>query len=651
MAAIRKIAIGLCGLLVAYALYMLYDRYVSTPMPIPADVNSSAIKDLSWFRQPGVIGQFEVYGADGLVYQQRGPDGRVIRQLGFQQLWHQGQDAWQVKEPFLRLYWQQAECLITADTGRFTVWSGADRPTPTGGRLWGNVMILIRQASEGSWPGYRMRMDDLELAHDRPLFTCQGTVEFEAPQGRWTGTQMELMFNQVTQRPQFLRLGRLDRLNWHIGVPAATNQRPTDRTGSADQTEYYQCLLRDQVRLETSKGVVFASAYVHMTGLDLGPTPGPGSSAAGEGGRHVLEELTASTRGPVMICPMDVDLEVPDLQGDDGHDPAGLDGYADGNQICVRGVYYDHRTGQILARGPVHMRLVLHGPAGQTPIPATISAAKQATCSAGQLVLDGPCQCVFVHQGQRTTTRYSLWSGQISATFTQRSEGVFPALDGIGHLRAGEGPVELRVESYTSGSQPGPLPVKVGPADPMESGARMVCQQMDWDAVQQVIMATGPGTIWLNHGAGRVDPNTRQPFYAMVRGFGHATYDLSTDRLSATGQDKPILVDYFPVGGGGEDGHIRAQAMKVELGLLRDQSGQLGLGTLVATGEVFYDDQENRFSGQRLSYDHRTGWMVMEGNDRQACSANGLSVLGIRFNLKTRQLQTTIVSPGMWMVR
>jgi hypothetical protein len=45
-----------------------------------------------------------------------------------------------------------------------------------------------------------------------------------------------------------------------------------------------------------------------------------------------------------------------------------------------------------------------------------------------------------------------------------------------------------------------------------------------------------------------------------------------------------------------------------------------------------------------------TQWMEMAGPDNQLCTANGVSVWGIRFNLKTQQLQTQIAAPAMGLV-
>jgi len=661
MAVLRRIAIGSAGLLVGIGIYLVYSHRVRTPILVPTDAHTRGLKDRSWFRQPGKVGQLEVYGANGLTYRQMDPNGNLIRELGFEELWHQGSDNWQVKNPFVRFSWQDANCLITADAGRLMLQPGSNRALARAGRLWGNVRIRISPTNNSPIPDCQMLMDDLIMAEDRPLYSCTGAVQLTWPNGQCTGSQMELLYNQATQRPQYLRIGRLEQLTWRmdqqIGRPVV-HRGQSDHDQPGGPNDYYQCLLTDQVLISTGSNVVYADTYVHLIHLGWSGRQGQRypTTADRSSGQDAPDMGLVTCKGPVWICPMDQELPTIEIRqpADRGLDQ--LPGKA--NLVRTSSILYDHSTGDISAKGPIQIRLYIPDitdpcTGSRQTLPLSISAANQADFKAdtGQLTLDGSCRCTLVRQQANSITHISLWSDRITSWLTDGPDSTnLTAIQPVKSIRADGGQVELRVESYPKGQQPRFIHEDTRPSGPLASGARMVCQQIGWDAAGQLITAKGPGTIWLNNASARIDPNGHQPFYAMVRQFALASYDLANDRIVASGADEPILVDYLPISGSRQDMHIRAQAREIEIQLFRNQDSRLELGRLVATGQVFYDDQENRFSGHRLTYDQDTGWMEIAGLDGRPCSANGLAVLGIRFNLRTRQLQTTIISPGMWLV-
>lgn len=651
---LRRIIIGLAGLTALTGLYILYNRYIQTSIPVPTKVLASGevLQNQAWFRTPGRVGDFQLHGAEGLVYREMDRDGRLIRELGFQQTWYQGRDNWVVRSPFVRLLLNDAECLITADSGILKLDPGIKKAIVRDGTLSGNVTIRLIP-KDGSIIPCQMRLDDISMSEQRPGFSSGGLVRFESPQGQLTGRQMELAYNQITQTLGYLRIGRIEQLTWRIGGdarPRGSSSDQPDARLSAAQT--YQCLLEDQVLLKTERDLIYASRYVHIIDIAWSRS-GSGSQTSNRDEYRSATDLQLQCKGPVTICPMDQQLSTsePVRTGADMSIQSGPK-----TQVIASTIQYSAATGRVVAGGPVHIRLLGPDPAdpclaSRQLVPVLISSDSQASFdpTEGLLLMDGPCRCVMIRHQGGTMTRYTLLSDRIAALLEDAPiSSKVRIVQKARTINADGDPVELRLESYPDWQE---VDLIQDSPPAVFGGARLTCRQVSWDAQSQVLTAEGPGTVWINQaGSGQRQEGSNQPFYGLIRQWAVARLNVATERLVAVGDKEPILVDYFPSPGGRKDLHIRAEADQVEIDLVIDQSNQFEVRSLTATGRVYYDDQDNRFVGHKLIYDHATGWMEMAGKDGQPCSANGVAVLGIRFNLKTRQLQTTIVSPGMWLV-
>jgi hypothetical protein len=321
---------------------------------------------------------------------------------------------------------------------------------------------------------------------------------------------------------------------------------------------------------------------------------------------------------------------------------------------------YSARTRDAVATGPVELTFLARDATAkedQGLVPVRIVASQRGVyqAQANRLFLEGPCLGTLTRLQAGVTEQCSLTAPRVIVDLVEGKEGQpLTSTQKLKYLRADGGTVELRIEVIDR--KGASVDTTFAPDSPLLSGARMVCTQLDFDPQSpgQVITAVGPGTIWLNNSAtqktGRL-VESNQPFYALLRQFETLRLFLADNRIVAEGKAKPILVDYFPLIEGRQDSHIRAEANVVQIDWVQTEQGERELGTLMATGNVYYDDQNNQFVGNRLVYDHGSQWMEMTGPDNQPCTANGVSVWGIRFNLQTRQLQTQIVAPAMGLMR
>jgi len=675
---LRKTVVGVASLAGLIIVYLIYARSFHTP-PIPVHAPDSGLEAFD-ANHPnggtGRIGSLNVGPVKRVVYEDRDDQGRLVRTWGFDDLWHGGQDVWEVKKPFVMLYLEDANCAITADGGRFTVRSGQVRPSPTDGTLSGHVEVQIQPHPGARTPACQVHLDDITFVGTTSRFTSTGRIEFASEAVQWTGRKAEFLYNDQARRLEYFHLAHLDSLvlRWPKEQSRTGDAGPEPQQGGqTPQDQSYQCLVRDRVWVQTAQQAVYVRQYLLLTELPWSgslaggrdktsdqPDPHPGADAAT--GAREWTEITVACDGPMLVAPSGTPLPA-DVQGPgEPAGPAGRQPLKDLGWFSSDTLQVNARTRDAVAEGPVEIRFLAKdapakGATGLVPVRITAETGASYDGLSSRLVLEGPCLATLVREQDAITERVSLAAPRLIADLVEDpNRQTLVAAQDVRRVQAGGGSVEVRAESKAGDD----ATVLTDPGKTMEgplaSGARLICTQLDWDLQSpgQVITALGPGTVWLNHSAPRKaerGADKDQPFYALLRQFETLQFLMADHRLLAEGRSQPMLVDYFPTVEGRTDPHIHAEANGVQIDLARRPDlRDLDLVRLNATGNVYYDDQEHRFAANQMTYDHTTHWMDMTGKEDEPCSADGVPVRGIRFNLKTQQLQTQVVAPTLWLV-
>jgi len=689
---LRKTVIALVSLGALVIVYLVYTHSYRTPwMDIRPTEDPQGLSGGARSRNPGQMGGVKVGIVEGFIYQDRDDQGRVYREWGFTDLWHRQDNVWEAKEPFVRLSLPDANCAITADWGRFTLQSGHNQAFPTDAAFSGHVVLQIQPLPGRDVPACKINLDDITFVGTTSRFTSSGQIEFVSDTFRWTGRQAEFVYNDQLRCVEYFKLAHLDGL--YLKVPkdqsvmgSGTPGLPSPATGQALPVQSYQCLLRDRVTVQTARQAVSAQQYLLLTDLVWSVSsgkPGLERSSGSEmdrpgpsiGVADDLMEVSVVCDGPVVVTPNGVaapaDANGPGpgrAQPTRKARPSGQTA-KDLEQFSAQAIRYSVWTRDAVAEGPVELIFLakdVMAKEGQGLVPVRVTASQRSVyqAQANRILLDGPCLCTLVRRQAGVTEQLSLASPRLIVDLLEDKGSVLSrSKDGqriasplaLKYLRADGGTVELRIESGTGG-QPTVGVDTVAAADSvLLSGAKMVCTQLDFDPQSpgQVITAIGPGTIWLNNStsqkAGRL-LDSNQPFYALLRQFETMQFFLADNCIVAEGKTQPMLVDYFPIIDGRQDRHIRAEADSVQIDLVRTDRHETDLGSLTAKGNVYYDDQNHQFAAYKLVYDHRTHWMEMTGPDNQPCTADGVSVWGISYNVKTQQGQTRIVGPAMGLI-
>jgi len=188
---------------------------------------------------------------------------------------------------------------------------------------------------------------------------------------------------------------------------------------------------------------------------------------------------------------------------------------------------------------------------------------------------------------------------------------------------------------------------------------KLKCLKFDYDAGQQMFLATGSGVIAVDNSkiaepereVGRF--SLQRPCYAVVRNFDTLKYFSEANLIIADAGAEQILIDYFPVIKGQQGQQTSATSNHIEAVLYETASGQNELSTLSAKGGITYEEERAKkgktiqFVGSEMFYDGSKSMITAWGDELQPCFLNGVLAPGIEYNLKTDRIKTKIVGPGM----
>jgi hypothetical protein len=175
---------------------------------------------------------------------------------------------------------------------------------------------------------------------------------------------------------------------------------------------------------------------------------------------------------------------------------------------------------------------------------------------------------------------------------------------------------------------------------------------MDYDAVEDKFVATGPGLIKMDNsqtdepqkGLGRF--SLRRKCYAFLRNFDSLEFDGGGKHLVAYSKDGSMLVDYFPIAEGDKENKGAVTASRVEADIIETAGGRTELGSLVAKGAVTYEDKDIQCAGGEFIYDAYGPAISIRGDTSRPCIFNGAIVDSAWRDPKTGKWKTHLKGPG-----
>lgn len=315
----------------------------------------------------------------------------------------------------------------------------------------------------------------------------------------------------------------------------------------------------------------------------------------------------------------------------------------------------------ILAAGPTELVFYMEDanrPAVEGElVPVTVGARKRARYSAAlnQMAFEGDCRCTMLREDPNVLEEYVLRSERMTVDLAEDANDRTPGpAAGVEHLTATGEVVRLATTRTAKAGGAFSEALEDANGTGLLSGIELKCRQFDYDAVQQLYWATGPGIIKLNN-AIPTDPNEqagplslREPCWAIIGGFDALRYSLQANRILANaGPNEKLWIEYTSIVNGEDYQDVTAIASYVEAFLHETAEGQAELSTLNATGGILYEDDRGRqFIGSELFYDHKLAVVKVKGDEAQPCYYNGILVDKIEYDVNADKVESNVVGPG-----
>jgi len=309
---------------------------------------------------------------------------------------------------------------------------------------------------------------------------------------------------------------------------------------------------------------------------------------------------------------------------------------------------YDMDTDYAFATGPVKFIFYVSDPnytdSGPGPVPVVITAEDSAEFfgDENRVVFNG--NVVGSRQTQRPTyLQTSTFRGQKLIVDLAQTEA--DSTD-IRHVAVVGGKVQL--ESIRSVDEE------------TINHVRLSCRRIDYEASDEIVIATGPGDIQINNENAPVPPQKEEtdkkislqmqrPCYAYIEGFDKLRWFTTANRITADGKTKSVNMNYLPLVEGKWGQVVRSAATHIEANFTEAASGQNELATLQTTGGVTYSEVGgHEFIGDTLFYNAATSLMTVAGTEQVPCFFNGARPRRIEYDLVTGDVKTDLAStPGM----
>ncbi|MCP4610269.1 MAG: hypothetical protein GY845_16285 [Planctomycetes bacterium] len=306
----RKFYIGFISLAVVLAIYLLYSRLDTTTLPDTAKqadfidtVTDSNLSELS--SKVGIIGDVGVGNVEKANFITYNENQEVVREIGFERLLSKSSDIWETEKPFINIYRNNFICNITADTGTILVETAVGETTPKDATFTSNVVVHIVPVGSGTVKESYIYLDDITFLSDKSLLSTANSARYVSEDARMTGTGLELVYDDVLERLEYLWIIDLESLHIkksetafltgskkpaekQVENSADTNDRaetkqPNEPAVASDTTtaqvastqpsieqrkgEYYNCVFSENVFIDDPEQLVFAQDKIFINDI------------------------------------------------------------------------------------------------------------------------------------------------------------------------------------------------------------------------------------------------------------------------------------------------------------------------------------------------------------------------------------------------
>lgn len=286
----RKFIIWFVSFVVVLGAFLLYrgvnDAGVIEITTLDAGVD---VNDANMFfsdANAGQIGQAKLAGLRRARFDTVDAKTRKLkRSVGFEKVLHSTGDLWELDKPYMNIFQGKLRCDITSETGTIEVENvEGSNPAPKSAVLKDNVIIHIMPETTASMSDSFIYLSDVTFDSDRSMFSSDNDVNFISADAHLVGKGIEIVYNSITNRLEYLKIMHVDYLNITsiqqakkikekssspakaeavaAAVPSAktaeTETAPAKPQPAQKSGEIYKCLFQNQATIEYENEVVLA---------------------------------------------------------------------------------------------------------------------------------------------------------------------------------------------------------------------------------------------------------------------------------------------------------------------------------------------------------------------------------------------------------
>lgn len=528
MSGLRKLFIGLISLVAVFGVYLLYTTISKTP-PIEIDTGSGLTGTFADGNvvghdgDVGRIGDTEIWRLEGPKYIHRDPTTKEIdREFGFNKLLRSVRGAWEVEKPWMKVYQRGFDCHITADKGVTRLETVVGRATPKDATFTGNVVIHILPAETAGRNESFIYLDDLIFLSDNSQFSTAGPVKFVSEDTRMYGRGLKFVYNDQTERLDYLRLFHLESLSFDgskLGLfskdetqpdeppVAAARDKPTAVSASQDANtspvaepneirptvpKYYKCILSKNVLVDTPEHLIFAEQELFISDIlwskasSRGPNEPNTVAEYDPNDRNITVakpdepnqspepvDIVITSDDGILLVPMDSPKTLKDFAtagaaaiDTDGRRPKKLDDPEGRATFLARRIEHNASTGDTVATGSPKLTFYVEDSNATDPnksaVPVTVTAAKAARFfkALNQATFEEDCLCTMPREGSTGRQNFTLSAPKLIVNFPKDKSKSSSSLPEV----VAAAPVELTffVKGFGAGrTKEPPLPAKL----------------------------------------------------------------------------------------------------------------------------------------------------------------------------------------------
>jgi hypothetical protein len=679
----RKFRVAFIAVIVVLAVFLLYNSLFKTPK-IEIDYSKgTAVEDVNQARLPrdtAHVGPVSLGTLDMARFSTIDPKTkRLEREFGFERLLHEEGDQWEIEKPYMNIYRPELTCYITAETGYIVLESDVSPPNPTDATLTGNVVAHIVPTPDSDVEESFIYLDDLTFISSKSRFFTAGPVTFVSQDAQMQGKGLEMIYDDQKKRLALLRIEQLEHLQFKVqkGYSLAQAGSQTDKTSGAGSTqsqdktnlESYRCVFSGNVVIDSGQQFIAADQVSisdiiwnggKSNGQSQSKTVATVSSQNAQPPEQTqtqdLLEVAVSCDNGIAVVPtnaLDTLKKIPHFLDTSGGVSAAeaVEDEPGRTTFAAEKIDYSLATSDAVAPGysklTFYVKDVIDQSDESSALPLVVTSKKMAVFSpkSNKITFEGDCLCRMLRSDLDITQEYILSAPKLIVDLNDEEVSNGRALADVARITA--------LSEQGAGSR---LSSVKREDDKFLGGIELKCPQFEYDARQQMFIASGPGVIKVDNSripqpskdVGRF--SMQKPCYAIVRNFEQLHYYLQTERIVADNTSERIYIDYFPITDKKPE-QVTMTAGRIEADLVETAAGQYRLWTLYAADGISFQDRDKIFEGSALLYDDQRDVVWARGSDSMPAYFNGIMFDGIEYDLATDEVRKIeIKGPGFFNI-